>query len=199
MRSRAHTSRGAREGQAGRPAYRAGREQPGPALSAGDRQLSRAAQEGLMWKEQPGVVVWEIDVAREGGQTVVKVVCSGFGEGAAWDELYEGMKGGQPGLMKAVKHYLDEHFGERRRVVSVMRETARPAETSRFLTEPFLTRWLAQEAEVGRPGDKARLVLRGGGTWTGIVNTAAEGVLDMSCEEIGGFRFLLCLQARVSA
>ena len=153
----------------------------------------------LEWKEQPGVVVWEIDVTREGGETVVKVVCSGFGEGAAWDELYDGMKGGQPGLMKALKHYLDDHFGERRRVVSVMRETARPAETSRFLTEPFLTRWLAQEAEVGRPGDKARLVLRGGGTWTGIVNTAAEGVLDMSCEEIGGFVFLMCWQQRVWA
>ena len=153
----------------------------------------------LEWKEQPGVVVWEIDVAREGGQTVVKVVCSGFGDGAAWDELYEGMKGGQPGLMKALKHYLDNHFGERRRVVSVMRETARPGETSRLLTEPFLTRWLAREAKIGRSGEKARLVLRDGRTWTGTVNTAAQGVLDMSCEEVDGFVFLMCYQQRVWA
>jgi uncharacterized protein YndB with AHSA1/START domain len=153
----------------------------------------------LEWKEEPGVVVWEIDVAREGGQTVVKVVCSGFGEGGAWDELYEGMKGGQPGLMKALAHYLDGHFGERRRVVSVMRETPRPGETSRLLAAPFLTRWLAREATVGGPGERARLVLRDGRTWTGTVNAAAEGVLDMSGEDVDGFAFLMCYQSRVWA
>jgi uncharacterized protein YndB with AHSA1/START domain len=153
----------------------------------------------LEWKEEAGLVVWEIDVACEGGETVVKVVCSGFGEGAAWDELYEGMKSGFPGLMKALRFYLDHHFGERRRVVSVMRQTPRPEATSRLLTEPELTRWMAREAQVGAPGQKARLVLRSGRTWTGSVNAAAAGVLDMSCDEVAGFLFLMCWQQRVWA
>jgi len=152
----------------------------------------------LEWKEQPGVVVWEIDVAREGGETVVTVVCSGFGEGAAWDELYEGQKGGMPGLMATLKHYLDKHFGERRRVVSVMRETARPEESRRFLTQPALmTRWLAREAEIGQPGKPARLLLRGGRTWTGTVSVAAEGVFEMFCDQVDGYVSLMAWQQRV--
>ncbi|MGQ0549559.1 MAG: SRPBCC domain-containing protein [Armatimonadota bacterium] len=153
----------------------------------------------LEWQEQPGVVIWEIDVAREGGETVVRIVASGFGDGAAWDELYEGMKRGQPGLMRMLKHYLDHHFGQRRRVVSVMRETSRPADTSRFLTEPHLTRWLVREAKLGRPGESARLVLRSGRELTGIVNTTAEGVLDMSCDQVSGSVFFMCYQQRVWA
>ncbi|MGH2708720.1 MAG: SRPBCC domain-containing protein, partial [Actinomycetota bacterium] len=133
----------------------------------------------LEWQEGPGAVVWEIDVVRQGGETVVKIVASGFGEGDAWDELYEGQKGGMPGLMKVLKQYLDQHFGERRRVVSVMRETARPEEARRFLTQPeLMTRWLAREAEIGRPGEPARLLLRGGRTWTGTVSVAAGSVFE---------------------
>lgn len=153
----------------------------------------------LEWQEQPGVVIWEIDVAREGGETVVKIVASGFGDGAAWDELYEGMSHGLPGLMKVLKHYLDHHFGHRRRAVSVMRETSRPSEIGRFLTEPYLTRWLAREARLGRSGEKARLVLRSGRELTGTINTAAEGVLDMSCDQVSGSVFLMCYQQRVWA
>lgn len=154
----------------------------------------------LEWKEPPGIVVWEIDVAREGGETVVKVVSSGFGDGAAWDELYDGMKSGQPGLMKALERYLDGHFGVRRRVVSVMREAARPEDARRFVSTPDqLNRWLTREAEVGASGEAVRLVLRDGRTLTGTVNTAAEGVLDFLCEEVDGTFFLMVWQTRAWA
>jgi len=107
------------------------------------------------------------------------------------------MKSGQPGLMKALERYLDGHFGVRRRVVSVMREAPRPEETRRFVSAPDqLTRWLAREARVGAPGETARLVLRDGRTLTGRVNTAAEGVLDMLCEEVDGTVFLMAWQTR---
>jgi uncharacterized protein YndB with AHSA1/START domain/DNA-binding transcriptional ArsR family regulator len=154
----------------------------------------------LEWSDpgHPGPVVWEIDAAREDAETVVRLVASGFGEGVAGEEMYDHQKAGVDGLMLVLKHYLDNHFGKRRRVVSVARATTRPEEACRLVARDTLTRWLARDADIGEPGQRARLVLRDGRTWTGVVGRAGPGRIEISCDEVEGHVSLLCWQQSVS-
>lgn len=60
-----------------------------------------------------------------------------------------------------------------------------------------MTRWLAREAKIGRPGEKARLVLRDGRTWTGPVTKASGSVFEMFWDQVDGYMSLMAWQQRV--
>lgn len=52
----------------------------------------------------------------KGGVTTLRLVHSGFGEGAKWDTLYDGVSRGWAAELRSLKHYMEHHFGERRGV-----------------------------------------------------------------------------------
>lgn len=56
-----------------------------------------------------------------GGRTTLRVVTSGFPEGGSWDEWIEGTRRGWTFELTSLRHYLERHDGEPRRVVYVRR------------------------------------------------------------------------------
>jgi len=71
------------------------------------------------------------------GRTVLRVVTSGFGEGADWDEWFGGVSAGWDFELRGLKHYLEHHRG-RDRVVAMARVpfTRDRAEVWQELTGP---------------------------------------------------------------
>ena len=51
----------------------------------------------------------------EGGKTVLRLVHSGFGPGADWDEEYDGINRGWHYELRSLKHYLERKKGRQRR------------------------------------------------------------------------------------
>lgn len=68
----------------------------------------------------PMAVDWTLEAAA-GGQVVVRLVQSGFGEGQAWDDFYDGTDRGWRFYLFALRHYLQTHRGVKRDMVSVRR------------------------------------------------------------------------------
>ena len=88
----------------------------------------------------------------EGG-TVVRLVQSGFGPEASWDDYYEGVDGGWSFFLLNLKHYVEHHWGSpracvwRRHKVSGSREEV----WSRLFSEAGLAVPGADEKKVGQP------------------------------------------------
>jgi len=64
------------------------------------------------------VVDYQIEAA--GGKTRLRLVHSGFGRGAAWDNEFEATRSGWPVFMQILKHGLERHPGVDSFTVSVM-------------------------------------------------------------------------------
>jgi uncharacterized protein YndB with AHSA1/START domain len=111
----------------------------------------------------------EIIIEREGGETVLRLVNSGFLDGGKWDEEYEGVASGWEMSLALLRFYLERHFGEPKRTFLAM-EPAQfsPADVLKWYTDPeLLGEWLAKgsagvqaPSEVGRP---VRIPLAEGG------------------------------------
>lgn len=72
-----------------------------------------------------------------GGRTILRVVSSGFGSGSSWDEAYDGVSSGWDFELYALRHYLERHRGEDRRVVLLVRPlTGSPTAMWSSLTGP---------------------------------------------------------------
>ena len=90
----------------------------------------------------------EISISREGGETVLRLVNSGFLDGGKWDEEYEGVASGWEMSLALLRYYLERHFGEPKRTFLAIE----PAQFSlsdvlRWYTEPeLLGDWLADGA-----------------------------------------------------
>ena len=94
--------------------------EPGRHLGWRDLPGHPSAPEGA----QPGApapmtVDWTLEAA--GGKVVVRLVQSGFGEGDAWDDHYDGTDMGWRFFLNALRHYLEHHRGQERRMVSERR------------------------------------------------------------------------------
>ncbi len=113
----------------------------------------------------------EITLASEGGETVLTLVNSGFLEGGAWDEEYEGIHSGWALGLRILKEYVERHFGQPKTTLLVMR----PAEFTPERLFPFLTTgeglraWLASVGELGAAGEPVALRLRDGQSLNGRV------------------------------
>ena len=68
--------------------------------------------------DPPAVLVVDFHIEQARGKTIVRLVHSGFGAGASWDDMYEGTKGGWSYFMKNLAHYMDHHYGTARTMVS---------------------------------------------------------------------------------
>jgi len=68
---------------------------------------------------EPMAVDWTLEAA--GGQVLVRLVQSGFGEGDSWDDFYDGTDFGWRFYLHALRHYLERHPGKTRDMVWVRR------------------------------------------------------------------------------
>jgi uncharacterized protein YndB with AHSA1/START domain len=157
----------------------------------------------LKWEPPGGPAgIHEVRIEREGGETVMRLIESGFKEGTEWDEEYEGVNSGWKNALAILKLYLENYFGRGRRVALVMRpasfEYAQIAPY--FEGERMLAAWLTRSGAIGRVGEKCDLVLRDGGQLTGevIARTGREaalswreieGVLELKAFSMGPQRF----------
>lgn len=77
----------------------------------------------------PTLLALEWLLEARGGSTVLRVVHSGFGHGADWDEEVDGTNRGWYGELRNLRHYLARHRGAQRSVAWVLaRSGRRPAD-----------------------------------------------------------------------
>lgn len=75
----------------------------------------------------PLVVEWTLTT--EGGQTVVRLVHSGFGTGSQWDGMYDALTDGWTYFLRNLRHYVERHAGTPREMAWARRKTSVPAAT----------------------------------------------------------------------
>ncbi len=130
----------------------------------------------------------EIDIWQAGGRTVLKLVQSGFGEGAEWEDEYQGVNSGWEMALAVLKHYLENYFGRSRHHALVML----PAEYSFSQLSPFyrdersLARWLTRAGGIGDPGTGYQLTLANGDKLSGEVLADTGTEVQLSWPEIEG-------------
>ncbi len=95
--------------------------------AAGESQIT-AWEPGrhFQWTEDRGPVKIAVDFhldARDGG-TVVRLVQSGFGDGAEWDDEFHMVEGGWSYFMTHLRWYLERHRGTRRDLIGFRERTA---------------------------------------------------------------------------
>ena len=118
--------------------------------------------------------------AIDGGKTRLRLVHSGFGHGAGWDNEFEGTKRGWPAFLRILKHGLERHPGVDSATVSVtLPSTIAPTEACRRLTLDGL-----------KPGDRYSIKNLEGVVTTsdppehfgGVVENLNDGLLGLYCQ-----------------
>jgi uncharacterized protein YndB with AHSA1/START domain len=153
--------------------------------------IARPAEKfAIRWNPPPGMNpgILEVTISKEGEETVIRLVNSGFREGAEWDEEYEGVDSGWRMALALLKHYLDNYFGISRSSFLVMR----PAEFSFDQVLPLhrtaagLKKWLTKSGEFGDVGESYSLELQDGGKVSGRVLAKTKREITLGSDEIHG-------------
>jgi uncharacterized protein YndB with AHSA1/START domain len=148
---------------------------------------------------QPVEVVLEYFLEAHGNRTTLRLVHSGFGSGASWDEEFDGISHGWPIEMRILRHYLQRHAGRDRQHAWARVGTDVPADRLwKTLTSAhgFVT---SGSVEGLHDGDPVHLELATGDVIAGSVLGALPGhhlaiaaknmgdaVLDLQVHEAGG-------------
>jgi len=143
----------------------------------------------LKWDPPQGDAgILEVQIAREGGETVVRLINSGFREDAQWNEEYEGTVSGWQMALAILKEYLENHFGRSKRTLLAIRPASFTYRQIReyFLEPSKLAQWLTTSGSIANVGDPCKLTLRDGNTLTGEVLARTKGEVALSWKEIGG-------------
>jgi uncharacterized protein YndB with AHSA1/START domain len=143
----------------------------------------------LKWEPRQGNVgILEIQIAREGGETVVRLINSGFREDAQWDEEYEGTVSGWRMALALLKEYLENYFGRGKKTLLIIRPAAFTYQQLReyFVDSSKLAQWLSTSGSIGEAGDPCKLALREVGMLTGRVLAVTGWEVALSWKEIGG-------------
>jgi uncharacterized protein YndB with AHSA1/START domain len=144
-----------------------------------------------------GPFALEVRIRREAGTTIVRLVNSGFRDGADFDEEYEGVLSGWLASLALLKHYLERHAGKPRHAALIVRPAAVGAEElyRHFSDATALAEWLTTDGALGNPGQPAALALREGGRLSGTViaatgreKTVTWNEEDDSAVEFKGFQ-----------
>jgi uncharacterized protein YndB with AHSA1/START domain len=144
----------------------------------------------IRWNPPPGMSagILDVTIAKEGGITVMRVINSGFREGAEWNEEYEGTDSGWRMAFAVLKHYLENYFGSPRNSFLAMK----PAEYTfeRLLplhrTSVGLQKWLTTSGAFGEVGERFKLQSKESGSITGVVLEKTKRETALSWEEIHG-------------
>lgn len=91
---------------------------PGGARTAGPIEIWESGRHLRIGGDaaSPAPIATDYYLRSEKGGTVLRVVSSGFGPDADWDEQYEGWGGGWDFELRGLRHYLERHFGVSRLV-----------------------------------------------------------------------------------
>lgn len=109
----------------------------------------------------------EIVIERKGGETVMRLVNSGFLDGGKWDEEFEGVSSGWEISLALLRYYLERHFGEpKQSFLAVEPAQFSLSDILRWYTEPeLLAEWLAADAAEVQPptevGERVRIPIAG--------------------------------------
>jgi uncharacterized protein YndB with AHSA1/START domain len=136
-----------------------------------------------------GATLIEITIEQVLGHSVLRLVQSGFGHGAEWDEQYDGMASGWMIALAILKHFAERYFDRKRTEVMVLSEVQFELEALQVLqrTDEGLARWLSRSGQVGTAvGDPVRLVLADGRTLTGTLLRQTPFETLWSWDEIDG-------------
>lgn len=135
-----------------------------------------------------GPFLLEVSIAREGGETVVTLVNSGFLDGGQWDEEFEGVVSGWTNALAVLKHYLENYRGRPKTSLLVMRPTDYEYDwlLPYYATAAGLDRWLTTSASIGGLGEPCALRLGDGGSLTGRMISMTRWEVCLSWEELAG-------------
>ena len=75
---------------------------------------------------EPARIAMEFTLETHHGKTRLRLVHSGFGEGAAWDNEIEGITEGWQAELRSLRHYLERHRGQDRYPGRAMLTTSTP-------------------------------------------------------------------------
>jgi uncharacterized protein YndB with AHSA1/START domain len=126
-------------------------------------------------QEPPVKMATEVWLESRGGQTVVRIVQSGFLADASWDEEFDGTRRGWHFQLRGLKLYLERHRGTPRRVAWARRFRQEPADAAwrKLLAADAL---LAEGSLEGlRAGDRFRFRTAAGETFEGQVHAHVAG------------------------
>jgi uncharacterized protein YndB with AHSA1/START domain len=135
-----------------------------------------------------GPFALEVLIRQTEGTTVVRLVNSGFLDGAEWDEEYEGVRSGWFGSLALMKQSLERHPGAPRHAVMIVRPApAAPEELYRYFGEADrLAGWLTRSGALGEVGDPAALVFPDGSRLSGRVISATGREKAVTWDEEDG-------------
>jgi uncharacterized protein YndB with AHSA1/START domain len=101
---------------------------------------------------QPARIALEFRLETHQGRTRLRLVHSGFGTGAAWDDEVDGISTGWPAELRSLRLYLRRHFGRSRHVAWARVTTDLTVEEAwRRLTPPGGFRPNAPAMDEGQP------------------------------------------------
>jgi uncharacterized protein YndB with AHSA1/START domain len=113
----------------------------GPIPGSDDEKRLIAMMEEAKAKGQPppfppNPIKVDYTLETRGGKTVLRLVHSGFGADAMWDEQYDGTRRGWRFMFRGLRHYLEQHRGTPRQALWVMHMTrhARPAVWAKLMS-----------------------------------------------------------------
>lgn len=117
----------------------------------------------------PVEVALDFYLEGEGGRTRLRLVHSGFGRGAAWDDEIEGVSRGWGYELRGLRHYLARHKGTDRRVAWARAKTALDVERAwSLVTGPDGLAREGRMADLGE-GDRYRILTAEGDLFEGRV------------------------------
>ena len=115
--------------------------------------------------------------ARSGDTCVVRLVNSGFGTDAAWDEQFDGSRIGWERCLRVLRLYLERFPGQRGAPVRTFGATTGPKDRAVAAFDAALG------LDAPAPGERVRLSIPGAPAFAGTVDHAAEGTLTMILDE----------------
>jgi uncharacterized protein YndB with AHSA1/START domain len=122
---------------------------------------------------EPARIAIEFTLETAEGKTRLRMVHSGFGHGAAWDDELEGITEGWQAELRSLRHYLERHRGKERTFELAWATTAISREEAwRRLVGPGGFRITPADPQAGEPYE---VVVPGGRRYTGAVELNLPG------------------------
>jgi uncharacterized protein YndB with AHSA1/START domain len=148
---------------------------------------------------EPARIAMEFTVETHQGKTRLRLVHSGFGHGAAWDNEIEGITEGWQAELRSLRHYLQRHRGRDRKAARALVTTAlsRDAAWAKLLGPGGFALTPTELKE----GERYEVVVPGGRRYSGTVELHLPGeTLAGTVKELddGWFRLLTWKDARGS-
>lgn len=128
-----------------------------------------------------------VEIRREGGSTVLRLVHSGFGAADPDDETVQGIDSGWTMALALMKHYVEGFLGRDKTTVAIFRPARFDyAELLRqhYLDGDGLRRWLTSGGAGIDPDQPVSLKLRAGRTLSGSVVALTDHEVSVSWEEL---------------